>query len=136
MMLDDTKHTTYIHDLDRELADIDTPDGGLILLPLAAKLISVPESVLSTPSQGKELVLYTDPSSLTLPEEQDSVRKAIIESRARARARTRARAQASSSHQSLPRFDHASSSTKGFADTDASLTYSTDDDPMDIDCNP
>lgn len=140
MMLDDTKHTTYIHDLDRELADIDTPDGGLILLPLAAKLISVPESVLSTPSPGKELVLYTDPSSLTLPEEQDSVRKAIIESRARARAkaRTRARAQASSSHQSLPCFDHApvSSSTEGFADTDTSLTYNTDDDPMDIDCNP
>ncbi|OOQ86393.1 hypothetical protein PEBR_21504 [Penicillium brasilianum] len=134
MMLDDTKHTTYIHDLDRELADIDTPDGGLIFLPLAAKLISVPESVLSTPSQGKELVLYTDPSSLTLPEEQDSVRKAIIESRARARAR----AQAASSHQSLPCFDHGpvSSSTQGFADTDTSLSYSTDDDPMDIDCNP
>jgi hypothetical protein len=132
MMLDDTKHTTYIHDLDRELADIDPPDGGLILLPLATKMISVPESVLPAPSRGKELVLYTEPSSLTVPKEQDSVRKAIIEARARARAR----AHAANSHQPLPSSDHGSllSSSKGFGNT--SLTYSIDDDPMDIDFNP
>lgn len=132
MMLDDTKHTTYIHDLDRELADIDTAEG-LVILPLAAKLISVPESVLSAPAQGKELVLYTEPSSLTVPKEQDSVRKAIIESRARARAR----AQAASSHQSPPSSDRGSLSPPSNKDSwDISLTYSVDDDPMDIDFNP
>ncbi|KAF3403653.1 hypothetical protein F1880_009434 [Penicillium rolfsii] len=130
MMLDDTKHTTYIHDLDRELADIEPPEGGLVILPLAARMISVPESVLSTPSQGRELVLYTEPSSLTVPREQDSVRKAIIESRARARA------QAASSHQSSLSSDHGtpSYSIKNF--WDSPLTCSIDDDPMDIDYTP
>ncbi|EPS26060.1 hypothetical protein PDE_00996 [Penicillium oxalicum 114-2] len=88
MMLDDTPHTTYIHDLDRELADIDVTEGPFVILPLAAKMLAVPESVLAGPSQGKELVLYSDPSSLSVPREHDSVRKAILESRARARKRS------------------------------------------------
>ncbi|KAJ5166549.1 uncharacterized protein N7482_005330 [Penicillium canariense] len=125
MLLDDTKHTIYIHDLDRELAEPETP-GGLVLLPIAAKMISMPESVLSASSPGKELVLYTEPSSLTLPKEQDSVRKAIIESRARARA---------GRHQSPPPPTESSpSSSNGFPVT--TVTYSNDDDPMDIDFNP
>jgi hypothetical protein len=132
MILDDTKHTTYIHDLDRELADLDLPEGDLVILPLAAKMISVPESVLSHPSQGRELVLYTEPSSLTVPKEQDSVRKAIIESRARARAR----AQAASNHQSSPSSDHGTLSCSSENFWDSPLTYSIDDDPMDIDFNP
>lgn len=87
MLLDDTKHTTYIYNLDQELAEPESSGDGLVLLPLAAKMIAVPNSVLSSNSaQGKELVLYTEPSSLTLPRDKDSVRKAIIESRARARA--------------------------------------------------
>ena len=133
MMLDDTKHTTYIHDLDRELADIDCADKDLVILPLAAKLISVPDSVLSAPAQSKELVLYTEPFSLTVPKERDSVRKAIIESRARARAK----AQAASGQEALSRSDNdflLQPPSKDF--WDASLTYSVDDDPMDIDSNP
>ena len=38
-----------------------------------------------------QMVLYNVPSSLTVPEEQDSVRRAILETRARARQRQRAR---------------------------------------------
>lgn len=133
MMLDDTKHTTYIHDLDRELADIDSTDRDLVILPLAAKLISVPDSVLSAPAQSKELVLYTEPSSLTVPKERDSVRKAIIESRARARAK----AQAPSGQEALSRSDNDVLLQPPSKDSwDASLTYSVDDDPMDIDSNP
>jgi hypothetical protein len=50
-------------------------------------MMSVPESILSdSSSKGKELVLYTEPTSLTVPKEKDTVRKAIMESRARARA--------------------------------------------------
>ncbi|KAF6225320.1 hypothetical protein HO173_012805 [Letharia columbiana] len=48
----------------------------------------IPKSVLlgeGHPSTGNEMVLYSVPSSLSVPEEQDKVRKAIIESRARAR---------------------------------------------------
>lgn len=90
MMLDDTKTTTYIHNLDQELAEADASEDGLVFLPaLTAKMMSFPGSVLSTSNSnsfGKELVLYTEPSSLTVPREQDSVRKAIVESRARARA--------------------------------------------------
>ncbi|CAG8901885.1 unnamed protein product [Penicillium egyptiacum] len=84
MILDDTKHTTYIYNLDQELMEADSP--GLVFSPFAEKVLSVPQSVLSDPKpSGKELVLYTEPSSLTVPREKDNVRKAILESRARAR---------------------------------------------------
>ncbi|CDM36178.1 hypothetical protein DTO013E5_8997 [Penicillium roqueforti] len=84
MILDDTKHTTYIHNLDQELMEADSP--GLVFSPFAEKVLSVPQSVLSdSKPSGKELVLYTEPSSLTVPKEKDNVRKAILESRARAR---------------------------------------------------
>ncbi|KAJ5822921.1 hypothetical protein N7447_005261 [Penicillium robsamsonii] len=86
MLLDDTKHTTYIHNLDQELIEDDSP--GLVFAPFAEKVLSVPQSVLSdSKSSGKELVLYTEPSSLTVPREKDNVRKAILESRARARGK-------------------------------------------------
>ncbi|KAF4767056.1 hypothetical protein HAV15_009236 [Penicillium sp. str.  len=84
MILDDTKHTTYIHNLDQELMEADSP--GLVFSPFVQKVLSVPQSVLSDPKpSGKELVLYTEPSSLTVPKEKDNVRRAILESRARAR---------------------------------------------------
>jgi hypothetical protein len=87
MLLDDTKHTTYIHSLDQELAESDPPNDGLVILPLAARMMSMPKSILpDSSSKGKELVLYTEPTSLTVPQDKDTVRKAILESRARARA--------------------------------------------------
>lgn len=126
MLLDDTQHTTYIHDLERELAESDTRPGTLILLPLAERLLTVPDSVLSddaaTP-RGKELVLYTDPSSLSVPREQDSVRRAIIESRARARARKTQQSSSSSDTAVLPPLLNGNSDP----------TKVCDDDPMDID---
>ncbi|TVY35320.1 hypothetical protein LSUB1_G004876 [Lachnellula subtilissima] len=75
MQLDDSKHKVYIYDLDAELSDISR----------------IPPSILAN-SDGElagnnQLVLYNIPSSLTVPEAQDSVRKAIIETRARARAK-------------------------------------------------
>lgn len=88
MLLDDTKHTTYIHSLDQELAEPDPPNEGLVISPLAARMMSMPKSILpnSSSKKGKELVLYTEPTSLTVPKDKDTVRKAILESRARARA--------------------------------------------------
>ncbi|KAJ6121837.1 hypothetical protein N7512_004302 [Penicillium capsulatum] len=96
-MLDDTQHTTYIHDLDQELADPEPAKDHLVLHPVAAKLMTVPDALLSNPARGKELVLYTEPASLTVPREQDSVRRAIIESRARARAKRNQRSHSPSS---------------------------------------
>ena len=89
MQLDDTKDKVYIHNLDEELADIESEEEKLVFLPdIEKKLSKIPKSVLlgeGHPCTGNEVVLYSVPSSLSVPEEQDKVRKAIIESRARAR---------------------------------------------------
>jgi hypothetical protein len=95
MQLDDSKHKVYIYDLDAELSDSgESDDGKLVFLPDIKKHLResrIPPSVLAN-SEGElagnnQLVLYNIPSSLTIPEEQDSVRKAIIETRARSRAK-------------------------------------------------
>lgn len=92
MQLDDTKDRVYIYNLEDQLRDIDEEEGKLIFLPdidrKLTKLTKIPKSVLTSTSQplaNQEMVLYTVPSSLTVPEEKDNVRKAIIETRERAR---------------------------------------------------
>lgn len=87
MLLDDTKYTIYVHDLDREIAEIESQESCASFLPrITDKLAPIPQSLLTPPKpQGNELVLYREPSSLTVPEEQDSVRRAVMESRARSR---------------------------------------------------
>jgi hypothetical protein len=118
MLLDDTKHTTYIHNLEQELAEIESP--GLVFLPFAEKVLSVPQSVLSdSKPSGKELILYTEPSSLTVPQDKDSVRKAIIESRERERARARG--------------GNKEGSTSSSTCTKRSERIEDEEDPMDID---
>ncbi|KAJ5612405.1 hypothetical protein N7510_005599 [Penicillium lagena] len=115
MLLDDTNTTTYIHDLDRELADDNTTEGdALIFLPGIAQLMSIPESASSA---GKELVLYQDSSSLTVPRESDWTRRAIEDFRARAR----------SGRQS------STSATLASRESKKTNTDDLDDDPMDID---
>ncbi|EKD18457.1 uncharacterized protein L3040_007519 [Drepanopeziza brunnea f. sp. 'multigermtubi'] len=97
MHLDDTKHKVYIYDLDAELADgsgSESDDGKLVFLPDIQQHLRetrIPPMVFAN-SEGElagansQLVLYNVPSSLSVPAEKDSVRKAVIESRARARA--------------------------------------------------
>lgn len=132
MILDDTTHTTYVYDLDRELADSDSPPGALVLLPLAERMLAVPDSVLSDDSsQGKELVLYSDPSSLSVPIEQDSVRRAIIESRARARAKKIQQQQNSHSNDISDISPLKLAPLYSISDSDS--VNVCDDDPMDID---
>jgi hypothetical protein len=91
MHLDDTKDKVYIHDLDRELEGADSPEDTIAFLPeIEKRFTAIPKSVLtssSSSSTGQEVVLYQVPSSITVPEEQDNVRRAIIETRARARAK-------------------------------------------------
>lgn len=93
MRLDNTKHKVYIYNIDDELSDSDSDDGKLVFLPDIEKHLlntRIPPSILAN-SEGElagnnQLVLYNVPSSLTLSQEKDNVRKAIIETRARARA--------------------------------------------------
>lgn len=89
MPIDETKDRVYICDLDQELADIESDEENPIFLPDIEKHLNrIPPHLLKTkvphPTQHNQLVLYSIPQSLSVPEDQDSVRKAIIEARARA----------------------------------------------------
>ncbi|XDG08740.1 hypothetical protein ABKA04_008355 [Annulohypoxylon sp. FPYF3050] len=92
MQLDDSKHKVYIYNLDDELSESESDsEGRLVFIPDIEKHLMnnrIPPSVLANKDgelAGMQLVLYSEPSSLTVPKEQDSVRKAIIEARQRVR---------------------------------------------------
>lgn len=94
MQLDDSKHKVYIYDLDAELSsDSDNDEGKLIFLPDIQKHLQenrIPRQILANDEgelAGMQLVLYSDPKSISVPESQDGVRRAIIEARRRARDR-------------------------------------------------
>ncbi|KAK2046854.1 hypothetical protein LZ31DRAFT_178218 [Colletotrichum somersetense] len=97
MQLDDTKHKVYIFNMDDELSSSESEpdDGKLVFLPDMEKHLRttrIPPSLLANHEgqlAGMQVVLYNEPVSLTVPPEQDSVRKAIVESRTRMRERQR-----------------------------------------------
>ncbi|KJZ77451.1 hypothetical protein HIM_03175 [Hirsutella minnesotensis 3608] len=96
MQLDDTKHKVYIYSLDDELAsDDEGDDGKLVFLPDIDKHLRetrIPQHVLASPDgelAGMQMVLYSDPRSLTVPEDRDGVRRAIIDARHRVREKQR-----------------------------------------------
>ncbi|KEQ65334.1 uncharacterized protein M437DRAFT_42531 [Aureobasidium melanogenum CBS 110374] len=88
MHVDDTKDRVYIHNLDDELADIESDEEKLIFLPdIEKKLNAIPRHILlgEKKDSHQELVLYNLPPSLSVPIEKDNVRKAILEARERAK---------------------------------------------------
>jgi hypothetical protein len=90
MQVEDTPHRVYIHNLAAELSDIDSDSENPIFLSDIEKHLSqIPRHVLLGPppkaTEHNQMVLYNVPSSLTVPEEQDNVRKAIVEARQRIR---------------------------------------------------
>ncbi|CAK4031843.1 Hypothetical predicted protein [Lecanosticta acicola] len=90
MQVDETRDRVYIHNLDDELAGIESDEEKLIFLPDIEKRLSrIPQQLLTgrkdDDHEGQELVLYNVPKSLTMDEGHDSVRKAILETRQRAR---------------------------------------------------
>lgn len=96
MQLDDTRHKVYIYNIDDELSDSEASDDGrLAFLPDIEKHLRanrIPPYILANDAgnlagMNNQLVLYNLPSSLTIPEEDDSVRRIIEETKARARAR-------------------------------------------------
>lgn len=91
MAVDDSKDKIFIRDLDEELADESAEDEPrLVFIPdIDRQLHRIPRHILMGDVEeqdlAKQMVLYRVPHSLSVPEDKDSVRKAIIESRARAR---------------------------------------------------
>lgn len=89
MRLDNSKDKVYIYNIDDELSGTESEEEKLVFLPdIEKRLTKIPKSVLTNgewPITSSEIVLYNVPQSLSVPQEQDNVRKAIIETRARAR---------------------------------------------------
>ncbi|OAP63587.1 hypothetical protein AYL99_02814 [Fonsecaea erecta] len=106
MTIDDAPHRIIIHDLESEIAQIEAEEAAhnaTIFLPdIDRKVSRVPQKLLRPQNHDRlpqatglppenlntALVLYRDPSSISVPEEEDVVRKTIIEARRRAREKT------------------------------------------------
>ncbi|KIW91963.1 uncharacterized protein Z519_06945 [Cladophialophora bantiana CBS 173.52] len=106
MTVDDTPHRIIIHDLESEIAQIEAEEAAhnaTLFLPDIDKRVSrMPQKLLRSQNPDRlpqpaglppenlntALVLYRDPSSISVPEEEDVVRKTIIEARRRAREKT------------------------------------------------
>jgi hypothetical protein len=92
MHVEDTPHRVYISDLSAELSDIESDEENPIFLSDIEKHLSrIPKHVLlgpePKPTEHNQVVLYNVPASLSVPEERDNVRKAIVEARQRIRER-------------------------------------------------
>lgn len=101
MQVDDSKHKVYIYNIEDELSSSSEsePEEGkeaVVFLPNIEKHLRanrIPPHVLLSGRDlepdlaAKQLVLYRVPTSLTVPEERDGVRRAVIEARQRARER-------------------------------------------------
>ncbi|KAI1407752.1 hypothetical protein F5Y13DRAFT_123769 [Hypoxylon sp. FL1857] len=149
MQLDDSKHKVYIYNLDDELSEAESDnDGRLVFLPDIEKHLMqnrIPPSVLWNKEgerAGMELVLYNEPSSLTVPREQDSVRKAIIEARQRAREKAKEEAVStlntapatSVSNAPITMGDTSNGTMNGFTTLNGTgPSYGDDPDAMEVD---
>jgi len=71
MLLDDTKYTSYVHDIDREIEDIESHEEHIVFLPDIEKtLAAIPRAVLGQPKpRNNELVLYRPPEYFAAPVE-------------------------------------------------------------------
>ncbi|KAJ9500546.1 hypothetical protein LTR99_000588 [Exophiala xenobiotica] len=100
MTVDETPHRVIITNLAHEIAQIEADEAAAshtVFLPdIDKKVSAIPQRFLQNhPPQNPSpplslntntaLVLYRDPTSITVPEEEDAVRKAIIAARTRAR---------------------------------------------------
>ena len=88
MPVDETKDRIVIYDLEAEIAEIEAAEPPTLFLPdIDKKVSAIPQMLLQNQnkSPNTQLVLYREPSSISVPKEEDAVRKAIIAARARAR---------------------------------------------------
>nr|POF15975.1 hypothetical protein CFP56_77019 [Quercus suber] len=89
MHVEDTRDRVFIHNLDEELADVESDEERLIFLPDIEKHFNrIPQHILTErkddETRNQELVLYSVPKLLTEQDNHDSVRRAILEARQRA----------------------------------------------------
>ncbi|KAF1808697.1 hypothetical protein P152DRAFT_462264 [Eremomyces bilateralis CBS 781.70] len=90
MQVEDTKHKVYIYDLDAELAEPEPEpdeDRRIFIPDIEKHLSKLPRHLLKgaelQSNANNQLIPYTIPRSLSVPQETDSVRKAILEARRR-----------------------------------------------------
>lgn len=96
MPVDETPSKVYIHDLAAEIAQIEAEEPkDMFLLDIDKKVSALPTNLLqnTSPNPNTQLVLYREPSSISIPQEEDAVRKAVIEARRRVRERQKAERQ-------------------------------------------
>jgi len=94
MAVDETSHRIVINDLNAEIAAIEAeePTNDTLFLPdIDKKISAIPQNILNPRKESNDsntqLILYRDPMSISVPESEDAVRKAIIEARRRTRER-------------------------------------------------
>ncbi|KAI0383537.1 hypothetical protein F5Y04DRAFT_27426 [Hypomontagnella monticulosa] len=152
MQLDDSKHKVYIYNLDDELSESESDsEGRLVFLPDIEKHLMqnrIPPSLLANKDgeiAGMQMVLYSEPTSLTVPKEQDSVRKAIIEARQRVREKQKEEREnppstpnpttspSTLNTQNTPFTPMTLNGINGFSNYDATSTYANDPDAMEVD---
>lgn len=94
MPLDETADRVWVHDIDAEVAEIEAEEarhGGIELSEAAKEYSKIPEHLLKQnpqaedPAANMQVILYQDPISISLPEEEDAVRRTIVEARKRMR---------------------------------------------------
>jgi anthranilate phosphoribosyltransferase len=127
MEVEDSPHRVFIHDLAAEFSDIESDEENPIFLPDIEKHLSkIPQHVLMGPepktNEHNQMVLYNVPTSLTVPEAQDNVRKAIVEARQRIRQK-----------QANPLTEPERISSSNPANTMAHIPPAVEEDAMDID---
>ncbi|KAI1209754.1 uncharacterized protein F4807DRAFT_88964 [Annulohypoxylon truncatum] len=147
MQLDDSKHKVYIYNIDDELSESESDsEGRLVFIPDIEKHLMqnrIPPSVLANKDgelAGMQLVLYSEPSSLTVPKEQDSVRKAIIEARQRIREKQKEEHEQEVTSTSTPATSPSmpngipNGTSNGFTNYNGIETsYNNDPDAMEVD---
>jgi hypothetical protein len=92
MPVDETPSKIYIHDLAAEIAQIEAEEPkDFFLADVDKKVSAIPATLLqnSHADPNMQMILYREPSSISIPEEEDAVRKAIIDARRRLRERQR-----------------------------------------------
>jgi hypothetical protein len=99
MEVEDTPNRIYITDLDAEIASLEpsTPNHPIFLPDIEKHLLGLPAHVLKPSAEEEEarrekeksmqLVVYGLPTSISIPEERDNVRRAIEDARRRVRER-------------------------------------------------
>lgn len=135
MQVDDTETRVFVRDLDSELAELEAREqdekNKIEFLPdIEKKLNGIPKGLLrdndkSSTDEDQQLVLYRVPPSLSIPEDKDSVRRAMVEARRRAAEEETMNAPSDmASSINLP-WDTSAANSQDDAPRDA--------DPMDID---